>query len=261
MKRESFKFYAYGIIILVLLLLVTNKDGQQPTHQSVIHHQSNSGPNTIFVGILTMISKYERRSLIRNCYMRDIPAGMTVKFIFGKPKNEFEQNLLDMESSLYNDIIVMDIEENLDDGKTYSFVKWASLNLKYEMLFKTDDDVFLHLYNLISRINKLKKEVGSDFTGVYYGRHVKGTIFQAGMGYLLSWDLVDFIAKDEYARQHIVGQEDGLLASWLKHGNKIKHFISEDEDVNSFLCSFMILQILRVITREAGHIRLHQRLF
>lgn len=240
MRKESIRFYVYGIIALVIFLLVVNKGDTtiQPskianTNIEKSLNDENVKNKFLFVGILTMIHKFHRRSLIRDCYLRNIPSGISVKFIFGKPKNELEQNLLDMEASLYNDIVVLDIEENLDDGKTWHFMKYASdLQQDYKFLLKTDDDVFLHLHNLNKRLVTLvQDELKGDVQGVYMGRHVTGTIFMAGMGYILSFDLVHFIANDPYASSHTIGQEDGLVASWLKQGDQIKHFISEDAEV------------------------------
>ena len=242
MRKESIRFYIYGIILLTILLVVSNR-GDSSVHPALVKSNgatklnSNSKTKFLFVGVLTMISKYNRRALIRGCYMRDIPEGIDVKFIFGKPKNEFEQNLLDMEGSLYNDIVVLDNEENLDDGKTYHFMKWAGGLQGYEFLLKTDDDVFLHLNNLNNKLKSIKSELNV-VEGVYYGRHVPNTIFMAGMGYVLSFDLVYYIANDAYAKQNIKGQEDGLVASWLKHGNKIKHFKTEDVEVR---CIYVVL--------------------
>ena len=53
----------------------------------------------------------------------------------------------------------------------------------------------------------------------------------AGLGYILSWDLVDFIANDPYAKEHTIGQEDATLAAWLHHGKVIKQWISEEHEI------------------------------
>ena len=53
----------------------------------------------------------------------------------------------------------------------------------------------------------------------------------AGLGYILSWDLVDFIANDPYAKEHTIGQEDATLAGWLHHGKVIKQWISEEHEI------------------------------
>ena len=240
MKRESLRFYIYGILVLVVILLITNK-GDTKIQPSKIQQFSNiSIPSKfnlkdeskfLFVGVLTMISKFHRRSMIRDCYLRNVPKGVHVKFIFGKPKNEYEQNLLDMESSLYDDVVVLDNEENLDDGKTWHFLKWADSLVGYDFLLKTDDDVFLHLENFKTKLSKMKKSLKDDISGVYFGRNPSGTSFMAGAGYILSYDLVHFIANDDFAKNNIVGQEDGILSSWLNHGDRIKHFISEEEEV------------------------------
>jgi hypothetical protein len=66
-----------------------------------------------------------------------------------------------------------------------------------------------------------------NYVGVYYGRQSAG--FMAGMGYILSYDLVDWIAKDPFPKLNQIGQEDGTLAFWLVQSQLIQHWLSDTE--------------------------------
>lgn len=50
--------------------------------------------------------------------------------------------------------------------------------MSYDYVMKTDDDVFLHLPNLLNRAMTLSRN------GVYFGREVTGKNFMAGAGYM-----------------------------------------------------------------------------
>ena len=45
----------------------------------------------------------------------------------------------------------------------------------------------------------------------------------SGMGYLISWDLVEWIRVSEVPRRNINGPEDRMVAHWLREGNKAKN--------------------------------------
>ncbi|TPX42171.1 hypothetical protein SeMB42_g05253 [Synchytrium endobioticum] len=196
-------------------------------YKSISPAPANGGTKTVLVGIFTTPEKYDRRALIRSTYLNLNPSDRVhVYFILGKPDKTEWATLLSLEDALYHDIMVLDVPENMNDGKTYAYFsalarKYSSTDYMYAA--KVDDDVWLHLPNLetLLRVQGADKRVGA-----YIGRHVHGTGFMAGMGYMLSWDLVDWIGKDPYPRQNAIGQEDAVLAGWLHEKNKIQHFWS-----------------------------------
>lgn len=136
-------------------------------------------PATLFVGVFSVDASYERRHLIRSTYLRHTkpvdpatgrPASnIQVKFILGRPRlNHARRVALEMET--YNDIVILDLKENMNKGKTHSFFKWASENAtlpfyyslpgddsmssvgvafkKADYVVKADDDAFLVLSEL-----------------------------------------------------------------------------------------------------------------
>lgn len=49
----------------------------------------------------------------------------------------------------------------------------------------------------------------------------------SGMGYVLSWDLVEWISVSEIPAGEVVGPEDKLVGKWLKVGGKGMNRYSE----------------------------------
>ncbi|KND01984.1 uncharacterized protein SPPG_02490 [Spizellomyces punctatus DAOM BR117] len=193
------------------------------------HKKSLESANkTVLVGLLTVPDKIQRRALIRATYLQLKPPGVDFYFVFGKPKAPEIAHLLAWEKRIYKDIMILDCDENMDNGKTFHFFDFVSHTFpdgRYDFVMKTDDDVFLHLPNLEKRLRGLPKH------GTYFGRNPGGTGFMAGLGYVLSWDLVKWVGSDPYPQQNKEGQEDGKVASWLRYGNKITHWVSEDEEI------------------------------
>ncbi|KAJ8324348.1 hypothetical protein O5D80_006612 [Batrachochytrium dendrobatidis] len=186
---------------------------------------TTSNSKLILVGILTSVEKLQRRTLIRDTYARLKPANVDLVFVFGRPKDSSYEALIRLESIRYGDIMVVDCKENMDDGKTFAFFKHVGSVYppeQYGFVMKADDDCWIGLDNLAKWVSTMPQ------TGTYFGRHVSGTGFMAGMGYGLSFDLVQWIATDAYPSQHRIGQEDSLLASWLRHSNQLKHYIGDE---------------------------------
>ncbi|KAI0348596.1 hypothetical protein BDW22DRAFT_107257 [Trametopsis cervina] len=121
-------------------------------------------PAGVFLGVFSMDSGFERRSLIRETYAShprsrngagEGDGGMgtsrtVIRFIMGKPRKDLERKVqLEMEGACtftalsdkthgavyltfdcsrtaYNDIVILPIKENMNDGKTYAFFHWAA---------------------------------------------------------------------------------------------------------------------------------------
>jgi len=96
-------------------------------------------PAGVFVGVFSMDTGFERRSLIRETYAShprsrngagegDGGVGTSrtvVRFIMGKPRKDLERRVR-LEMDTYNDIIILPIKENMNDGKTHAFFQWAA---------------------------------------------------------------------------------------------------------------------------------------
>ncbi|RKO86162.1 hypothetical protein BDK51DRAFT_12503, partial [Blyttiomyces helicus] len=191
---------------------------------------STSPANLLFVGILTMPLKFERRSLIRMTYLRLKPPTVTVAFVICLPGTPEAARLIALEQSFHRDILVLNCTENMDNGKTYSYFStvgapgfsFAGIS-RWDYVMKTDDDVFIMLPNIADKLADKPRE------GFFFGRKVSG--FMAGLGYVLSWDLVEWIARDPFPKNDRIGQEDYKTAGWLAKSHLVKHWVSEDNEI------------------------------
>ncbi|KAJ1560629.1 hypothetical protein HK096_007827, partial [Nowakowskiella sp. JEL0078] len=219
----------------------------------------NSNSKTVLIAIFSTSERFERRALIRNTYLTMKPYDVDVIFVISEhPRvpdfltapppakrkinhkiDDFDSSqmtireFIEYESKIFGDIFILQgVKENMDDGKTYEYFhqiwnKKFPHSDGYRFYMKTDDDVFLHLPNLVSKLTPY-----IDLQGVFFGRQVMGRTghkFMAGMGYALSADLVGFIANDKFAASHVIGQEDALLDFWLRKGNAITYRIEADD--------------------------------
>ncbi|KAG9005944.1 hypothetical protein FRB94_001072 [Tulasnella sp. JGI-2019a] len=92
-------------------------------------------PAGVFLGVFSMDAAVERRMLIRTTYAShvrsrglDAATDRTVlRFILGTPKREWERRI-QLEMQMYNDIVILPISENMNNGKTHAFFVWAHEN-------------------------------------------------------------------------------------------------------------------------------------
>jgi hypothetical protein len=94
---------------------------------------------------------------------------VTVRFVLGKPaaQDEMFSVLLKWENDTYGDLHMIDMVENMNDGKSYEyFASMAQMfpgnvsreQRKWDYVMKVDDDSFLHLPHLVEKLRPLKRE-------------------------------------------------------------------------------------------------------
>ncbi|KAJ9689468.1 hypothetical protein PVL29_014919 [Vitis rotundifolia] len=191
---------------------------------------STSDDIRIFIGILTLPDQYQRRHLLRIIYGTQSPAGakVEVKFVFCNLTKEDQKVLVALEIMRYDDIIILNCTENMNQGKTYTYFSSLPEMLNstegpsppYHYVMKADDDTYLRLDNLVESLRPLPRE------DLYYGcvvpcRSMDPFVhFMSGMGYLVSWDIVEWIRVSEIPKNHMVGPEDRVFADWLREGRR-----------------------------------------
>ncbi|KZV87101.1 hypothetical protein EXIGLDRAFT_752454 [Exidia glandulosa HHB12029] len=98
-------------------------------------------PAGIFLGILTIDSAVERRMLARTTWAAHprsrngafpgdgghSTSRTIVRFVIGRPRKEWEQRVR-LEQATYQDLIILDIPENMNSGKTHAYFAWAATN-------------------------------------------------------------------------------------------------------------------------------------
>ncbi|GJM87064.1 hypothetical protein PR202_ga02982 [Eleusine coracana subsp. coracana] len=172
----------------------------------------------LLIGVLTRADLYERRHLLR---MDD------------------QRVLVPLEILVHGDVIVLDgCEENLNGGKTFTFLSAAAeifADEPYDYVMKADDDIFVRLPQLVESLSGMPRE------DMYYGATIPCSSmdpfheYMAGMGYVLSWDLVQWIATSDVARTHSVGTEDMLTGKWLHIGGKGKNRFNAKPAIHDYL--------------------------
>lgn len=194
-------------------------------------------PFSILLGVLTRADLYERRHFLRMVYgIQSTPlARIDVKFVFCSLYKDDQRILVPLEIMRYNDIIILDCEENMNNGKSYTyFSSLPTMGLRYDYVMKVDDDIYFRYDKLAQSLKPLPRE------DTYYGFVIPcGSQdpfrdYMAGMGYALSWDLVEWIQSSPIAKNKRDGVEDMLIGIWLNEGNKGKNRFNAKPAIYNF---------------------------
>ncbi|TVU28874.1 hypothetical protein EJB05_20410, partial [Eragrostis curvula] len=213
----------------------------------------------LLIGVLTRADLYERRHLLRMVYglqlaspNNNLTAHVDVRFVFCRLYKDDQRVLVPLEILAHGDVIVLDgCEENLNGGKTYTFLSAAAeiyADEPYDYVMKADDDIFFRLPQLVESLGAMPRE------DMYYGATIpcdsmdpfRG--YMAGMGYVLSWDLVQWIATSDVARDNSVGTEDMLTGKWLHLGGKGKNRFNAKPAIHDYLNRVPVDQCERPFT-------------
>jgi hypothetical protein len=146
-----FALFAFSVTTFMFHILSTDKAPrpwrQYCQEQRPFPHElaDSLAPVDVFVGVFSVDAAYERRHLIRSTYLRHSrpidphtgrPAtNVQVKFILGRPRRHHARRIA-LEMETYNDIVVLDMKENMNQGKTHAFFKWANENATIPFYYK-----------------------------------------------------------------------------------------------------------------------------
>ncbi|XWS73224.1 hypothetical protein CRYUN_Cryun02cG0109100 [Craigia yunnanensis] len=201
--------------------------------QISVASNSSSDDIRILIGILTLPDQYQRRHFLRLIYGTQSPAGaqVDVKFVFCNLTKEDQEVLVALEIMRYDDIIILNCKENMNKGKTYTF--FSSLPEifnssdgpypPYHYVMKGDDDTYLRLEKLVESLRPLPRE------DLYYGYVIPCPSmdpfvhYMSGMGYLVSWDIAEWIRESEIPINNLEGPEDKVFGQWIRDGHRGKN--------------------------------------
>ncbi|GAA5896304.1 hypothetical protein JCM8208_001843 [Rhodotorula glutinis] len=214
-------------------------------------------PVNVFVGVFSVDAAADRRNAIRLSYAKHSkpvdprtgkPAhNVQLKFILGRPRAKWAKRIA-LEMEMFNDMVVLDVEENMNKGKTFRYFEWASENAtvpvyysrpgeaglvdgvrqvgvgfkRADYVVKADDDAFIVLSELERHLRITPRE------NTYWGYLIRQR-FMAGEVYALSSDLVQYLATYPRPKSWRIGKEDQRVAKWMRnHPNASSiHWITE----------------------------------
>ncbi|CAA0809713.1 Galactosyltransferase family protein [Striga hermonthica] len=189
----------------------------------------------VLIGILTVPDQYQKRHFLRLIYGTQsvVRARVDVKFVFCNLTKEDQKVLVALEIMRYDDIIILNCKENMNKGKTYTyFSSLPDMLLKndtgvpyplYHYVMKGDDDVYFRLQSLVDSLRPLPRE------DLYYGYVIPCPSmdpfvhYMSGMGYLVSWDIVEWLRDSDIPKKHLEGPEDKIFGDWLREGHRGKN--------------------------------------
>lgn len=172
----------------------------------------------LFIMILTAPNGKERRDAMRRTWLSNLEtlhSSVVPRFVIGiKELSQEDTKNLEDENNLYHDILFLpelkDAYKELP-SKVLETFKWVDKNVNFSYLLKVDDDSFVRLKVIIS---ELKSTYSTErlYWGFFRGdAHVKFAgpwseknwhlcdrylPYAQGGGYILSSDLVNFIARN-----------------------------------------------------------------
>lgn len=197
---------------------------------SLVSDSSADEKLRILIGILTLADQYQRRSFLRLVYRtQQVPsAQIDVKFVFCNLTKEEQRIWVALEIMHFDDIIILNCTENMNLGKTYTYFSSLPEMLidpsrnypPYHYVMKGDDDTYFRLENLAESLKPLPRE------DMYYGFVLPCNSmdpfnhYMSGMGFAVSWDIVEWLRDSEIPRSHLVGPEDKVFGEWMKMGRR-----------------------------------------
>ena len=113
-------------------------------------------------------------------------------FVLGKTKDPQLEKEIKQESAIFNDVLVLDIEDNYDNLiiKSYSGLLWGLVHVNPRFILKADDDVYVRIPYLVSWLDCYA-------TDRFYGGRVQvGDVRRASRNHVAR----DCMMEDHYAR-------------------------------------------------------------
>ncbi|OIV99799.1 hypothetical protein TanjilG_26137 [Lupinus angustifolius] len=187
----------------------------------------------ILIAVLTLPDQYLRRHFLRLIYGSQNPEGakVDVKFVFCNLTKDDQKVLVALEIMRYDDIIILNCTENMNKGKTSTFFSTLPEIFNetngnnvpyppYHYVMKADDDTFVRLNSLVESLKPLPRE------DLYYGFVIPcGSMdpfkhYMSGMGFVVSWDIVEWIHGSDIPKKHVEGPEDKVFGDWMRWGRR-----------------------------------------
>lgn len=115
-------------------------------------------PIRLHISYWSTAEQVDRRHLIRTLlqeWQQHLQGDVVdYHFFLGRAVNNASKAILSRENSTYGDLVLLDMEENLDDGKGWYQKQWETSTFingslsRYDYFAKADSDTFIHVPNL-----------------------------------------------------------------------------------------------------------------
>ncbi|CAI9279131.1 unnamed protein product [Lactuca saligna] len=211
-KRLLFtKLPLMAFSVLMVIFIIFNLYIKNPfQHSSNVQNYPSTKRFSLLIGILTRADKHEHRHFLRLIYgIQSSPlAQIDLKFVFCNLTKQEQRVLISLEIIKFNDIIILNCSENMNDGKTYTYFSSLPniLSHPYDYVMKADDDVYFRLLPLASSLQPLPR------SDLYYG-------------FVIPCQM-EWIANSDIPRNNTIGPEDKLVGKWLNLGKKARNRVS-----------------------------------
>jgi hypothetical protein len=125
----------------------------------------------VFVTVISAPGNFEKRRRIRETWARPMNGSFIMNnisinysFFIGLTQNLDFQNKIIEESLMYGDIIQVDLDDEYIKlaQKTVALLHWAKnycKNDSIDFILKTDDDVFVNVYNFVETVQTISPEI------------------------------------------------------------------------------------------------------
>ena len=244
-RNESFLLLVL-IVVLLFIFFMYQKEGCDDKEESFRQFGIKRNEQSIslemetflFIVILTSPNGVDRRNAIRETWLSNVEtldSAIVTKFIIGVKELPLEHiKSLEDENNLYQDILFL---QELKDAykelpsKVLQTFKWIDQNVNSSYILKVDDDSFVRLDHIISEL-KSTHSARRFYWGFFRGdAHVKFSgpwsekswhlcdrylPYAQGGGYILSGDLVNFIARNADLLQKF-NSEDVSVGKLVTH--------------------------------------------
>jgi len=178
--------------------------------------RSTKDPALLVIAVPSHIAGREGRDWLRKSWWNFEPETTIKFFTIGNVTGSPREKEIMREVEEFGDVVIL---HDVDDGyyslsrKVLKTIAYASANFPGAFLLKTDDDSWIHVPNLLSHLRKspherfyegfLKTDAEVETEGrwaekkwpSYFGKYFLPYMF--GGGYILSYDLVNYIAMAE----------------------------------------------------------------
>ena len=224
------------IFLLAVVVYSKTKNLESATLSTQVASQklATSTQNSSFLIVLIVSdpTKAATRKVIRETWLSVHYDKVKHFFVVGSKglTEEVRQNIID-ENSVHHDVLILDSTPESYTSlteKVLTAINWLHSNYKFDFLLKCDDDSFVRILPLLEELQKQPQKL------LYWGFFKGGsTVFQKGKwkdsewflcdtylpyalggGYILSSDLVEFLARNAPLLQHYKS-EDVSVGVWL----------------------------------------------